>query len=58
MRPVGPPGPVGDRTVDLDALANLLDPTILFFVLGLGIAAVRSNLEIPRRWCGSSRCTC
>jgi hypothetical protein len=29
------------------ALSNLIDPAILFFFLGLGVAAVRSNLEIP-----------
>ena len=29
-------------------LSNLVDPAILFFFLGLGIAAVRSNLEIPQ----------
>lgn len=28
-------------------MANLLDPAILFFVLGVLIGAVRSNLEIP-----------
>jgi uncharacterized protein len=33
--------------LDLAALANLLDPAIVFFVLGLTIAGVRSNLEIP-----------
>jgi uncharacterized protein len=29
-------------------LSNLVDPAILFFFLGLGIAALRSNLEIPQ----------
>lgn len=29
------------------ALSNLIDPAILFFFLGMGVAAVRSNLEIP-----------
>jgi uncharacterized protein len=33
--------------VDSGILGNLLDPAILFFVLGVGVAAVRSNLEIP-----------
>lgn len=28
-------------------LGNLMDPPVLFFILGLFIAAVRSNLEIP-----------
>lgn len=29
------------------AASNLLDPAVLFFVLGAGIGLVRSNLEIP-----------
>lgn len=29
------------------AAANLLDPAVLFFVLGAGIGLLRSNLEIP-----------
>ena len=31
----------------LDALENLTDPAILFFVIGVGIGLVRSNLVIP-----------
>jgi uncharacterized protein len=30
-----------------DILNNLTDPAILFFVIGVGIGAIRSNLEIP-----------
>lgn len=33
--------------MDLSTLANLTDPVILFFVVGLVAGAVRSNLEIP-----------
>lgn len=33
--------------MDLDALSNLTDPVILFFVLGLFAGTVRSNLEVP-----------
>lgn len=33
--------------MNLTALQNLLDPSILFFFLGCVIALVRSNLEIP-----------
>ena len=29
------------------AASNLLDPAVLFFVLGAGIGLLRSNLEIP-----------
>ncbi len=29
------------------ALSNLLDPAVLFFVLGTGVGLLRSNLEIP-----------
>jgi hypothetical protein len=34
-------------SVNADALSNLLDPAVLFFLLGLLAGAVRSNLEIP-----------
>ena len=33
--------------MNADALSNLLDPAVLFFLLGLVAGAVRSNLEIP-----------
>ena len=33
--------------MNADALSNLLDPAVLFFLLGLLAGAVRSNLEIP-----------
>ncbi|MEI6448110.1 MAG: sodium-dependent bicarbonate transport family permease [Actinomycetes bacterium] len=33
--------------MDSSILNNLTDPPILFFVLGLFVAAIRSNLEIP-----------
>ncbi|MEH6381469.1 MAG: sodium-dependent bicarbonate transport family permease, partial [Dietzia cercidiphylli] len=33
--------------MDLSILGSLTDPPILFFFLGLFVAAVRSNLEIP-----------
>lgn len=33
--------------MDTGALANLADPAIIFFFLGIVVAAVRSNLEIP-----------
>lgn len=33
--------------MNADALSNLLDPAVLFFLLGLLAGAIRSNLEIP-----------
>ena len=33
--------------MDSSIIGNLTDPPILFFILGLFVAAVRSNLEIP-----------
>lgn len=33
--------------MDSSILSNLTDPPILFFILGLFVAAIRSNLEIP-----------
>ena len=33
--------------MDSSILGNLTDPPVLFFILGLFVAAVRSNLEIP-----------
>lgn len=33
--------------MDPSALANLVDPAIVFFILGIVVALVRSNLEIP-----------
>ena len=33
--------------MDSSILSNLTDPPILFFLLGLFVAAIRSNLEIP-----------
>lgn len=33
--------------MDSSILTNLTDPPVLFFILGLFVAAVRSNLEIP-----------
>lgn len=34
-------------SMNAEALSNLLDPAVLFFLLGLVAGAVRSNLEIP-----------
>ncbi len=35
----------------MDRVVNtLLDPVIIFFVLGAAIGFLRSNLEIPQAW--------
>lgn len=40
-------GLIRRNAVDLSILGSLTDPPILFFFLGLFVATVRSNLEIP-----------
>jgi len=39
-------------------MQNLLDPAILFFVFGVFVGLVRSNLEIRRPFPNSSRSIC